>query len=415
MEVGASDHLSFDGRRLLLPSGMSVAETSTDSDVTLSLGGSIPSPGATVMAIGDSITAHGTNAAAGNDGTLPVVLGSLGYLNWACMISGGRLKWAGVSATSGYTSAQILATNLPVALAKKPAACVVLAGTNDVNGAISIQTTAANLKSMYQQLRAAGILPVCCLITPIANSGAQVPRVTLINDWITRYASAHGYPLVDFFSPLVDTSTGAFSAAYTSDGTHPNNAGAKIMGQALSDALSSWLPPYKPWLPGSNTSNDSNLLLANPLMLTDTNADGIPDGWSHSASVGATDALVTETGVTGHMYAVTRGGNDVFPLTGLFSVNPGDTLQISFKASLAMAASGGLVSWRLVTAGNVDIVSYLNWDAPDFAGYTISHEAVVPSGVTQCFVRMDVKTANGTARIGQLGVLNLTQNGLAAL
>jgi hypothetical protein len=41
MEVGASDHLSFDGRRLLLPSGMSVAETSTDSDVTLSLGGSI--------------------------------------------------------------------------------------------------------------------------------------------------------------------------------------------------------------------------------------------------------------------------------------------------------------------------------------------------------------------------------------
>jgi lysophospholipase L1-like esterase len=42
MEVGASDHLSFDGRRLLLPSGMSVAETSTDSDVTLSLGGYMP-------------------------------------------------------------------------------------------------------------------------------------------------------------------------------------------------------------------------------------------------------------------------------------------------------------------------------------------------------------------------------------
>jgi hypothetical protein len=65
MEVGASDHLSFDGRRLLLPSGMSVAETSTDSDVTLSLGGSISAFNYLVRSSGGTVYADsldGVNA-----------------------------------------------------------------------------------------------------------------------------------------------------------------------------------------------------------------------------------------------------------------------------------------------------------------------------------------------------------------
>jgi lysophospholipase L1-like esterase len=103
-----------------------------------------------VFGIGDSITAHGYTAS----GTFPYgKLDSQAYLIWAALLSQGRVRFAGVAATSGYTAASILSTHLPTAITAAPAACVVLAGTNDVQGigtgSNGYDSTAATTMAQY--------------------------------------------------------------------------------------------------------------------------------------------------------------------------------------------------------------------------------------------------------------------------
>src|SRR4051812_8383062 len=115
-------------------------------------------PPRTLGAIGNSITAQG-NTSIVAPGYSPVGgVGAKSYLMWASMLSGGSLSFAGVSATAGYTSAQIKATHLPIAQAARWGACCVLDGINDLNTGVALATIKANLIDTWQGLDGAGML-----------------------------------------------------------------------------------------------------------------------------------------------------------------------------------------------------------------------------------------------------------------
>lgn len=137
---------------------------------------------------------------------------------------------------SGGTSTTILSTTLPMLLGQpfgKPDLCEVMIGTNDVTAAIPVATTIANLNQIYAQLYAAGIQPMAATIPPGGNGSA----IEQLNLAILRNAKALGIPCVDYYSALVNYSTGNFIAAYTQDSIHPNSTGSAVMGYVLNLAI----------------------------------------------------------------------------------------------------------------------------------------------------------------------------------
>jgi hypothetical protein len=95
----------------------------------------------TFFSIGNSITARGNTPVVSPTYSPVGAMSALSYPLWASMLSNGALRFVGVSATPGYTTAQIKATHLPIALAVRPGICGVLAGINDINTSVPLTTT----------------------------------------------------------------------------------------------------------------------------------------------------------------------------------------------------------------------------------------------------------------------------------
>lgn len=390
-------------------------------------GGSLPVKGSRVWAIGDSITAHGYTAI----GSMPYAqLGSQAYLVWASLLSQGRIFFGGIAATSGYTAEQILATHVPtvVAASPKPAACIVLAGTNNISVTGSVSSFATTMTAIYTQLLAAGILPIACTLPPRSgDSAANIKLLTQFNAWITRYAQLNGLPLVDFYSQLVDPATGNWQAGLNLDNYHPNGAGAKIMGELISDVLCGtsyltiraggpWLPPVDPWLPTNNV--DTANLLTNGLMLTDSGAPaGRPTGWSLTAGTPGAESLGTDATVFGDYYSLTGAASNPTLTNNAASSTAvaGDLIYASCRIGLTVEATASLGYFRIGSAsGSQDFFSLYAWDKDIPAGSVFAYEFTMPATAnTRVQMSVKVATAAGVLKIGQLAALNLTAAGIS--
>jgi acyl-CoA thioesterase I len=61
-------------------------------------------------------------------------------------------------------------------------------------------------------------------------------RIRAINDWMKKYAAAHGHVYLDYFSAMVDDS-GVMKTELTADDLHPNAAGYAIMAPLAQAAI----------------------------------------------------------------------------------------------------------------------------------------------------------------------------------
>ena len=368
--------------------------------------------GSRAFAIGDSIVAGGY----ANSGTLANVdINGRAWLAWATLYSDGKIFHAGVSATAGYTTAQILATHVPVAIAAKPSFCVVLGGTNDMLQAIPLATTAANLTAIYNALLGAGVTPVLATIPPRNNPiGNNLLSISQINAWITRYAQNNNLPLVDFHGVLVDPATGQYLSTLFLDDYHPNAAGAKVMGAALQTALSSYLPPFSPFLAEYNS--DPSLMMNNALMLTASG--GIPTNWVISAGGGSiTNPAATAPGV-GKLMTVTRTTSSTTGQTSAITLVPGHRVLVAFRVQSTVKALGGVATVRFINAGVTQIFQSLDaWTEDIPAASVWAFEFVVPAGLSSNTLYAQVTAGtidNSVASIGQFTVVDLTAQGIAA-
>ena len=146
---------------------------------------------------------------------------------------------------SGQTTPQMLIRFKQDVVHLNPSVVVILGGTNDIagnTGPSTLEMIEDNLSSMAEIATANGIRVVMCQLLPAYSYGWAPdvdPRQDIIdlNQWIKEYADAHGYPCVDFYTPMVNPFK-ALNVEYSvGDGVHPNEAGYAVMAPLVEAAI----------------------------------------------------------------------------------------------------------------------------------------------------------------------------------
>src|SRR5690348_1957131 len=163
----------------------------------------------------------------------------------------------------GQTSAQMLVRMHPDVIDLRPAAIVILAGTNDIarnTGAETATLVEENLMAMTELAQKHGIKVVLCSLTPISDyadvppggdnspqPGAPIPKlihsvrrppaqILELNAWIKKYAASVGAVYADYFSAVVD-GNGMLKEGFSGDGLHPNKQGYALMAPVAQAAI----------------------------------------------------------------------------------------------------------------------------------------------------------------------------------
>jgi lysophospholipase L1-like esterase len=171
----------------------------------------------------------------------------------------------------GQTTPQMLVRMYPDVIDLKPAAMVVLAGTNDIarnTGPMTSEMIQENIMAMTELAQHHGIKVILCSILPVsdypflkqqsapataaAGPGQGAPRVKMtdgrppadilkLNAWMKDYAAKTNAIYVDYFKAVVDEK-GWLKDGYSADGLHPNAEGYRVMAPIVDAAIQKALP-----------------------------------------------------------------------------------------------------------------------------------------------------------------------------
>ena len=165
---------------------------------------------------------------------------------------------------SGQTTAQMLVRTYPDVVDLKPAAVIILAGTNDISqntGPETITMVQENLMAITELAQKHGIKVILCSLTPISDY-APLPvgwgeppqtadgpprkliqsthrppsQIVQLNEWIKSYAASAGAIYADYFSAVAD-GNGMLKEGYSEDGLHPNAKGYALMAPVAQAAI----------------------------------------------------------------------------------------------------------------------------------------------------------------------------------
>lgn len=151
---------------------------------------------------------------------------------------------------SGQTTPQMLLRFQQDVINLKPAAVVILAGTNDIadnTGPMSNEEIENNFSAMAALARANNIPVVVQSITPVHNytersniffPSRSMDRIRTLNAWLKDFAARNHYAYVDYFSAMLDDK-GLLRKDLAADGLHPNATGYAIMAKMLEPAIQS--------------------------------------------------------------------------------------------------------------------------------------------------------------------------------
>jgi lysophospholipase L1-like esterase len=181
-----------------------------------------------VVYFGDSITA---------------ARGFPGYADWAQFFSRGRYTGKAILGTAaaptgwnqgvvGNTTDQLIA-RIQNVINEAPKVVVILIGTNDIgaSGKTAAYVT-ANLRTIINTLKAAGIAVVLCTILPRLAAGwtqASTDAANAVNTWIKAQPDV---TVADTASVITNP-----AVQLNADGTHPNGLGAQPMGRLVANII----------------------------------------------------------------------------------------------------------------------------------------------------------------------------------
>lgn len=149
---------------------------------------------------------------------------------------------------SGQTTPQMLIRFQPDVVNLKPAAVVILAGTNDIagnTGPMTLQEIEDNFRAMTSIARANHIAVVLSSVMPVHNYTERSKRffgerpmdqIRALNDWLKDFAAREHFEYVDYFTPMLDEH-GLLKRELAEDGLHPNAAGYTLMVKLLEPAI----------------------------------------------------------------------------------------------------------------------------------------------------------------------------------
>jgi lysophospholipase L1-like esterase len=202
-----------------------------------------------------------------------------GFFTIAKALSGARCRMLAHYTVGGSDSVQMEAL-LPQALANRPRAVVVQAGTNNVYArGWDATTSIASFKRSADAIAASGAVPVFMAILPRSDgqqSAANAARKMPVIRWMREYLPSIGGYFVDSWvrgtngTTLADLTSaiGLANAALLVDGVHPNRLGAWAMGKALAPVLNAIFPERSrlPTSVAEATTTNTKLYFNNPLL-----------------------------------------------------------------------------------------------------------------------------------------------------
>lgn len=146
----------------------------------------------------------------------------------------------------GQTTPQMLVRVYPDVVDLKPAAVILLAGTNDIAGNTGPQTLTMieeNFQAITELAEAHGIKVILCSLTPISDYTAhqQSPQrppadILKLNAWLRDYAAKTHAGFADYYAAVVD-SKGMLKEGFSDDGLHPNAKGYELMAPVAEAAI----------------------------------------------------------------------------------------------------------------------------------------------------------------------------------
>ena len=370
-----------------------------------------------VGVLGDSIMANSFTQAS-------KLRGDKDPIHWAHLLSNSRIRYGRNAGVSGNTLGQMRARVQSDIIAPGDVdVCVVMGGTNDSGGGVSVAQSMSDLQAIVSALLSADIRPIVCTPPPVPTTPVESPtrrrRWDQLNAWIKGWCPANRIQMVDVAKVLTDPTTGGYIAAYDGgDGIHPSSLGAKAIGQAIHDVVTPLLPPWTPPLAVFQTSDALNLM-TNGLFLTDTNADGVSDGWVKTGS--STASRVTgDANIMGvwqrFQETTTNQFTQLTMSSNISNANFAIGDKVAFMGRIQIDSTGGVV---IFSTGFVGASPSVNWrpissfSIPTGGPLTFYEEYIVPPGTTAINASFQMQSGVGMDfRIGQLTILNLTALGL---
>lgn len=304
-----------------------------------------PGTGNLVVGIGDSNMAHGQQGyfpdrvPVGLPMTIwPGYVDPLSVLAQGVARAKGRALYGGGFGIAGSVTSTIFGEQLDRALARRPTAIVVIAGTNNITvGEPYVSRAKADYQAGVARIVEAGVLPI--LTTVLPRNDAKRTDTIAFNTWLRTWASQRGYPLADLHAALADAN-GRFKPGTNTDDLHLGDAGVELAATTLAATFSAVLPAADAALAASQgVAGDPPMLFGNPLFSADGDGDGRPDGVAGGAGL----QLTTTTDATHALGRVLRaahtGTNASFAIT--VPAVPGRRLYVSGRLRTRLAAAGG--------------------------------------------------------------------------
>jgi len=147
---------------------------------------------------------------------------------------------------SGQTTPQMVVRMYPDVLDLKPAALIILAGTNDIarnTGPETLTMIEENFEAMTDLAHAHGIKVILCALTPVSDYtknkqtvGRPPADILKLNAWLREYAAGSHSVYADYYAATVDDK-GMFKDGYSNDGLHPNLKGYELMAPVAEAAI----------------------------------------------------------------------------------------------------------------------------------------------------------------------------------
>ncbi len=146
---------------------------------------------------------------------------------------------------SGQTTSQMLVRFYRDVVNLKPAAFIILAGTNDIarnTGPQTAEMIQDNFRAMAELARAHDIKVILCSLLPVSDySRKQTERrppadILKLNAWLREYAASTGAVYADYYAAVVDEK-GLLGQGLSNDGLHPNAKGYALMAPVASAAI----------------------------------------------------------------------------------------------------------------------------------------------------------------------------------
>lgn len=367
-------------------------------------------PGNRVVVLGASIENLQSFRTATNE--------SFGY-DWptyAMLLSGGRFNLIQNMAIGGQTTDQFIARFATDVAPYSPNVVCLGSIENDIQAQTTVAHQHANIKQLTAMCRAIGAVPVWRSSMPHSTLAVHAPTAAY-NAWLRRYCSQEGLPFLDFWSVVVDPTTGLYKAPLTVEGVHPNEQGHFLLAQYWLAQMANYLPPNSIQRP--QDTNDTGQLCATPLF--STNVSGTPTSWNavSGTPAGTARTMVADPNGYGNMVrhthtasssAITTQNNSADITTT--KVSAGDLLSISG----VYTSDGGVnaaIAVTMTTDGTSPSqsrvpISNLKWA---ISQGTYKQEMIVPAGILRVQVALSSGPGTGVVDFGYPVVRNLTREG----